>query len=72
MDVDLACTVIGCCVVLHNICETFTEIFREEWTVEQVDDEYDGQDMQDGGEEAIRCAKALRDEIAQAFTGNRI
>ncbi|XP_046544977.1 protein ANTAGONIST OF LIKE HETEROCHROMATIN PROTEIN 1-like [Haliotis rubra] len=68
VDVEFACTVITCCVVLHNICESVRDLYKEDWDTEEDGEENDYQlDVQDGGDEGIQCAKALRDEIALAF-----
>lgn len=68
IDVEFACSVIAECFVLHNICESVNkhtkmngmEVSRMSWmTINQ-----------DGEAEAIRCAKALCDDIAAAFLNN--
>ncbi|XP_071105354.1 uncharacterized protein [Haliotis cracherodii] len=62
IDVEFACTVIGCCIVLHNICESVNETFRDELNEDTDDDADDEQvGIQDGGDEPVRCAKTLRD-----------
>ena len=68
VEVEFACTLIGACVVLHNYCEYEKEDYI--WDPYTEDSDEDDDDPQDGDIDIIRCAKALRDDIATAFANN--
>lgn len=66
VQVKNAATVVGACVVLHNMCETFGDHCLEDWEhVNDINAEDDANNPTHGRHSGSRSAVAIHNAISQ-------